>query len=139
MVSAHIELMIDEKRKPTPMISNALRHGVCSVTPLNAKPTVNAAARLIAAMRVQNLREQIMLGYCRGALGGLVTATSRSPGTLTADGANRPPAASPPGRGAYSSMAICFVAAFRSPFFIAAGSMVIEAIVRIGPESSLIP
>src|SRR3954467_6615133 len=36
-------------------------------------------------------------------------------------------------------MAICFVAAFRSPFFIAAGAMVIEAIVRIGPASSLIP
>src|SRR3954451_5831151 len=60
MVIAHIELMIDEKRNPTPMISSALRHGVCRVTPLKAKPTVNAAAALIAAMRAQNLRLQIM-------------------------------------------------------------------------------
>src|SRR6266566_5001570 len=60
MVMAHIELMIDENRNPTPMISAAFCHGVCSVTPLNAKPTVNAAAALIAVMRAQNLREQII-------------------------------------------------------------------------------
>jgi hypothetical protein len=60
IVTAHNELMIDEKRNPTPMISAALRHGVWSVTPLNAKPTVNAAAALTAAMRAQNLREQII-------------------------------------------------------------------------------
>src|SRR6476469_9704960 len=65
MVMAHIELMIDEKRNPTPMISAALASGVRSVTPLNAKPTVNAAAALIPAMRAQNLREQIIVVYCR--------------------------------------------------------------------------
>ena len=41
--------------------------------------------------------------------------------------------------GACSSIAICLVAPFRSPFFIATGSMVIDAIVRIGPESSVMP
>jgi hypothetical protein len=46
------------------MTAAALRHGVCSVTPLNAKATVNAAAALIAAMRIQNLREQIIVASC---------------------------------------------------------------------------
>src|SRR5687767_3861187 len=32
---------------------------------------------------------------------------AKSPGTVTLAGANRPPAASPPGNGAYSSIAIC--------------------------------
>src|SRR5471030_1359381 len=60
IVIALIELMIDEKRNEMLISSSAFRHGVCSVRPLKAKPTVNAAAALIAAMRAQNLRLQIM-------------------------------------------------------------------------------
>src|SRR5437763_1393 len=100
MVTAHIELMIDENRNEMPMISAAFASGVCSVTPLNAKPTVNAAAALIAVIRAQNLREQIIARYCWSFVGGLVVATSTSPGTFTVEGAKRPPSARPPGSGA---------------------------------------
>src|SRR6476660_5654958 len=86
IVSAHIELIIDENRNPTPMISSAFAHGVCRVTPLNATPTVNAAAALMAVMRAQNLREQIIGGYCCSLVGGFEDGTSTSPGTFTVDG-----------------------------------------------------
>ncbi len=58
------------------------------------------------------------------------------PGTLTDDGANRPPTARPPGSGAYSSIAICGTD-FRSSALVGGGPVsVTEAIARTGRPSS---
>src|SRR5262245_46608099 len=127
-----------ENTKPASAPMRIARHGVREGPPVNSSDPKNEAVAHVRRMRATDrIRGTVTVGPVYfAACGPRVIGTSTRPGTLTVEGAKRPPAASPPGSGVYSSIAICVVAASGSTTSEGGCDMVSEATASTGTSSA---